>query len=69
VREQTLESRADPDRLIDHIVRRHDDQQIDVALRVRLAVGIGAEQDDLVRVEPFGNLPGKAPDRRQRDVR
>jgi hypothetical protein len=64
-----VQCQADTDFLIDDIVRRHDDQQIDVALRVRLAVGIGAEQDDLVRVESFGNLPGKAPDRRQRDVR
>ena len=67
-RKRALEGQVDADGLIDGIARRHDDQEIDITLRVRPAVGVGAEQDDLVGVEPFGNLANKAPDRRQRDV-
>ncbi len=63
MRKQPLERSADTDGLSDHVVGRHDDQQIDIAFVVRPAVGIGAEQDDLVRMKPLGNLPGKAADR------
>jgi hypothetical protein len=53
-RERPLEREVNPDSLIDRISRRHDDQQIDVALLVRRAVSVGAEQDDLLRMEAFG---------------
>ena len=63
-RERPFEHEIDPDGLIDGVARRHDDHQINVALLVRSAVGVGAEQDDLLRLEPFGNLARKAADRR-----
>jgi hypothetical protein len=68
-RERTFESQFDADGLVNGIPRRHDDQQIDVALLVRLAVGVRAEEDDLDRVKPFGNLTSETADRRERDVR
>jgi hypothetical protein len=67
-REGALKRAIDADGLIDGIARRHDDHQIDVALRVRRAVGIGAKEDDLVRLKPLGNLAREAADRRQRNV-
>jgi hypothetical protein len=68
-RERPLEREIDADGLVNGIARRHDNHQIDVALLVRLAVSIRAEQDDFVRPESFGNLAGKPPDRREGDVR
>ena len=58
-----FECQADTYGLIDHIVGRHDDEQIDIALVVRRAVGIGAEEDDLLRMEALGDLAREAPDR------
>src|SRR5579884_368749 len=67
--ERPLEGQIDPHRLADLVPGRHDDEQVHVALGVGRAVGVGAEQDDLVRAEALGDLPREAPDRRQRDVR
>jgi hypothetical protein len=67
-RERTLERQIDADGLIDGIPRGHDNQQIDVALRVRLAIGVGAKQKDSVGMKTFGNLTHQAPDRRKWDV-
>ena len=69
VRKQPFERSGDSDSLINHVVGRHDHQQVDVAFGVRLAVGVGAEEDDLFRMETFGNLSREAADRRKRDVR
>ena len=68
-RKRTLKGAIDADGLIDGIARWHDDHQIDVALRVRPAVGIGAEQDNLIRMKPLRNLAGEASDCRERNVR
>src|SRR5262249_1927316 len=68
-REYPVERRADPDGLSDHVVRRHDDHQVNIALVVRRAISVGAEKDDLLWAEALGDLPREAPDRRQRDVR
>src|SRR5262249_34482078 len=68
-RERTLECQIDADRLINGITGWHDDQQIDVALGVRLAIGVGAKQNDFVGMEVFGNFANKAPNRREGDVR
>jgi hypothetical protein len=63
VRKQPFEGSADSDCLSDHVVGRHDDQQIDVTLRVWTAVSVGAEQDYLVWMEALGDLAGKASNR------
>ena len=42
---------ADLERLIELVARRHDDQDIHVAVGVRRAVGERAEEDDPVRPE------------------
>jgi len=36
--------------------RRQDNQQIDIAIRVRFSVSIRPKQDDLVRLEVLGDL-------------
>jgi hypothetical protein len=67
--ERFLERAGNPDCLFDHVSGRHDHQEVDIALGVRPAIGVGAEEDDLLRMEPLGNPPGEAADRRKRDVR
>jgi hypothetical protein len=51
---------ANPHSLVDLIGGRHDDQQVHIAFGIRLAIGIGAEEDDLVRLKPFGDLASQA---------
>jgi len=68
-RKRPLERQVDADGLIDDVACGHDDHEIDVALLVRLAVGIGAEQDDFVRMKALRDLPRKTPNGRKRDVR
>lgn len=68
-RKHPIERPFDADCLIDDIARGHDDHEIDIALRVRLTVGVGAEKNDFVRLETFGDPPGKSPNGRERDVR
>ena len=41
---------------------RHDDQDVHVAVGVRHAIGMGAEQDDLVRPNALGDLPSESAD-------
>jgi hypothetical protein len=57
----------DPDCLIDLVFRRHHHEQIDVAVLVRLPVGIRAKKNDLVGLEFIHNLIDKPLDRGQRD--
>lgn len=45
-----------PHRLADLIACRHDHKDVHVAVLVRLAVGIGAEQDNAVRMKLLGDL-------------
>jgi hypothetical protein len=47
-------------RLIEFVPARHDDQDIHIAIGVRRAVGVGAEQDDLVRLKALRHLAGEA---------
>jgi len=68
-RERPVECEVDANRFGDGVGSRHDHEQIDVAFLVRNAVSIGAEKDDLVRVESFGDASREMPDRRHRDVR
>jgi hypothetical protein len=45
--------------LVDLVTGRHDDENIHIAIGVRDAIGMGAEQDDLVGMKLFRHLPGK----------
>jgi hypothetical protein len=49
-------------RLIELVVRRHDDQDIHIAIRMRLAISVGTKQDDLLGLKPLGNLAGEVAD-------
>ena len=42
-----------------HVVSIHDHQQIHVAVSTGFAIGIGAEQDNLLRMELLGDLLGE----------
>ena len=44
-----------------------DDEEIDVAEGAGVAAGAAAEEDDLLRVEPFGDQPGNGLDCRPVD--
>ena len=59
----------DFNRLIKLVTRRHDDEDIDVAVLVRGAVGVRAEQDDLLRIEALGHLARELADLAHRDIR
>ena len=56
------------ERLIQLIPRRHDDQDVHVAVGVRLPVGMGAEQDDFMRMKSFGDLMRKTPNQPHRNL-
>lgn len=60
---------VDPYRLIDLIPRRHNDENVHVAVVVRRTISVRPEQDDLFRLETLGHLPRVAPDDPQRNVR
>src|SRR5438094_8084472 len=49
--------------LIELIARRHHHDEINVAISVRLAVCVGTEQDDLVRMKAFSDSARKPLDR------
>src|SRR6516162_5066927 len=68
-RERMVDRLADPDGLVDRVAARHDDEKIDVALRMWRSIGVRAEQHDLMWMEALGDPPRKTPDRRDRDVR
>jgi hypothetical protein len=63
-RERTLKRQVDAYGLINGIARRHDNEEIHVTLRVRLAVGIRTEEDDLIGMETLTDPAGEATDRR-----
>lgn len=58
---------SNPDGLVDFIRSIHHDQQIDIAVRSRVASGVRTEQDDPIRIEPFRDLPGQPTDHQHRD--
>lgn len=64
-----VDGEADLDGLPQLIPARHDDQNVHIAVGVRLAVGVRAEEDNLLRLEFFGDLAGKAADRGLRHIR
>lgn len=68
-RKSSFDRQADFERLVELVAAGHDDEQIDVAVLVRPAVGVRAEEDDLLRLEFLGHLARKASDGRLRHVR
>ena len=68
-RERRIEGVVDAARLIDLVAGRHDDEDVHVAVGVRRAISIGAEEDDLVGLESLGDLAGEAADDVHRNVR
>ena len=54
-RERCREGHPNFHGLADRIPSGHDHQQVDIAVRVRSAVGIRTKQDDLVRVKLLGD--------------
>jgi len=57
---------SDSHGLADLIARRHDDEQIHVAVLVWFAISVRTKQDDLVRLKALRDLSGQSPDRRHR---
>ena len=57
-----------PERCIDLVPARHNDQDIHVAVFVGRAVSVGAEEDDLVRLEALGDIAGEFPNDAQRHI-
>ena len=68
-RKRSVDGHADLDRLIELIAARHDDENIDVAVRVRPAVGMRTKQDDFLGIKPLRQLTGEAADGRLRNIR
>ena len=54
---------ANSHRLIVLIPARHHDEDIDIAVGVRRAVGVGAEQNDFVRLVSLGDFAGELANR------
>ena len=54
---------ANPHRLIVLIPAWHHDEDIDIAVGVRRAVGVGAEQNDFVRLVSLGDFAGELANR------
>jgi hypothetical protein len=50
-----LASELNLDCLVELIAGTHDDKNVDVAIGVRCAIGMGSEQDDLVGMKAFDN--------------
>jgi hypothetical protein len=67
-RELRLSHPADFYRLVDRVSRWHHDENIHIAVLVWLPVGMGAEEDDLFRVELLRHIAREAPDDRHGDV-
>ena len=61
-------SAVDSQRLVYLVPCRHDDKDIHVAIGVRRAVGMGSEQDYLVRLKDFGDLPGESANQPHGDI-
>jgi hypothetical protein len=54
--EVVVHRQADARRLVEFIPGQHDDQDVPIAIAVRLTVGMGAEQDDLLGPEALRHL-------------
>lgn len=63
-----VDSPPDTSGLVMLVARRHDDQNIDVAVRVRRALGMRAEKNDPVRLESLGDLPSEPADHAHRHI-
>src|SRR5262249_17991075 len=64
-----IASQLDPNGLIKLVAGGHDHEDIHVAVGVRPAVGLRAEEDDLVGPELLGHLTGEAADDAHGDAR
>lgn len=56
----TIEFHADRHRLIDFVTRRHDDEQVNIAVPVSSAFGIGTEQDHPLRLKALDDHADRA---------
>ena len=68
-REWRIDGTTDFERHIALIPTRHHHQNIDVAIFMRRPVGVGAEEDDLFRVEMLSDLAGEFANDSQGDIR
>jgi hypothetical protein len=68
-RKWSLDGQTDFICLIELIATSHHDEDIDIAIGVRLAVGVRAEEDDLFGVEKLGDFACEAMDGRLRHLR
>ena len=59
-RKRRVDGQTDLHGLVELIPARHDDEDIHIAVRVWLPIGVRAEQDNLVGVELLSDLAGKA---------
>jgi hypothetical protein len=54
--------------LIDRVLGPHDNEQIDVALLMRFPVGVGAKENDFVRLKALGDAARETANRGQGNV-
>src|SRR5437660_9726006 len=59
-RKSALDRLCDAHRLTELVASRHDDEEVNIAVGRGRAVGVGTEQDDLIRVELLDDLPSVA---------
>jgi hypothetical protein len=63
-----VNGKTNPHGHIQLVPRGHNNEDIHIAIRVRLPVRMRAKQDDLVRLKALGNLARKAPDQPHCDI-
>jgi hypothetical protein len=66
--ENGIECQGHACRLVKFIPGLHHDQEVHIAVRVRCAMGVRAEQNDLIWVVALDYLPREAANSRHRDV-
>src|SRR5262245_9553277 len=64
-----VHGQANPYGLVDFVPRRHDDQDIHVAIGVRFTVGIGSEKDDFVGLKSFSDTARELADHSHGNIR
>jgi hypothetical protein len=67
-RKRWIAGKLDLDGLIELVPGRHDNQDVHVAVAMRLPVGAGAEQNDLVWLEALGYLAGEPANHNQGNI-
>ena len=68
-RERRRHRQSNADRLIMLVARRHNNQDIDIAIRVRRAISIRTKQNDLVRSKLRSDPAREAADHLERYIR